>query len=303
MKQSKSPKSLDDAIFQLVIASFAMVMLFIIPDFKGSPAELKISSAIMWLASIGVGILSISKLSDGKTWARVFFIVINTILLLGVVIFYFVAKDIVGDFVVRSPLLSIGGFILLSLSTFNLLKEDTSNWFAEIRNQTSLKDRTRKFIIGYTVVMVISAASQISYEVDIFEFVNNTYNAVSKLTFMQAATHSTLTVNTKGEIITLGIVLAAAQISTLWAYYFIVFVLFGFISEKTRQSVQGVEKPLGGDVAKDSSYYYAYKEVESGKHKSASLWAKAFALSDGDLEKQKAIYVKLRAKEIDEENK
>jgi hypothetical protein len=36
---------------------------------------------------------------------------------------------------------------------------------------------------------------------------------------------------------------------------------------------------------------------------SESLWIKAYALAEGDEIKQKAIYVKLRAKEIDEENK
>jgi|APSaa5957512535_1039671.scaffolds.fasta_scaffold44983_2 hypothetical protein len=303
MKQPKSPKAFDDAILQLVIANIALLILLIIPELKQSPSELQSSNIIMWLISIGIGILSISKLSEGKTWARVFFIVINIILILSVAISYFAAKDIVGGFINHNPLLSIGGLLFLILSTSNLLKEETSSWFAEIRNQTPPKDRTRKFILGYAIVVAISTASQIAYEIDILEYVNSAYDAGSKLTYFQSLTHSTLTGNTKGEIITIGIVAAISQIAVLWAYYFVVFVVFGFISDKTKQSVQMVNNSSGDDISKDSSYYYAYKEIEGDKPKKGSLWAKAFALSGGDPEKQKAIYVKLRAKEIDEKNK
>ena len=56
----------------------------------------------------------------------------------------------------------------------------------------------------------------------------------------------------------------------------------------------------------DKSYTKAYSEVQQYEIdkdvkfiKNQDIWARAYALSDGDENKQKVIYVKLRAKEID----
>ena len=53
-------------------------------------------------------------------------------------------------------------------------------------------------------------------------------------------------------------------------------------------------------VNTEKNYLKAYKEVESGKIKSPELWAKAFAETEGDEVKQKALYVELRTKQLDE---
>ena len=53
-------------------------------------------------------------------------------------------------------------------------------------------------------------------------------------------------------------------------------------------------------VNTEKNYLIAYKEVESGKLKSPELWAKAFAETEGDEVKQKALYVELRTKQLDE---
>lgn len=50
----------------------------------------------------------------------------------------------------------------------------------------------------------------------------------------------------------------------------------------------------------EKNYLKAYKEVESDKIKSPELWAKAFAISEGNKVKQKSIYVELRTKQLDE---
>jgi|LWDU01.1.fsa_nt_gi hypothetical protein len=294
----EGPKSLDNAVFQLFIATLAMIGLFIVPELKHSPAEVQASNILIWLVSVGIWILTISKLSSGKTWARIVLIASNIAIIFFIVILYFVADDTDKSNIV----IAFWAFAFLILSTNNLLNKDTKNWFEEIRSQTSLKDRTREFIPGYSIVAVISIAANVFYEIDILEYVNSAYDAVSKLTYYQSLTYSTLTGNTEGKIITIGVIMAIGQIAILWAYYFIAFVAFGFVSEKTKQSVQVASNYIGNDTTDDSSYYYAYKEIESNKTNKI-LWAKAFALSDGDLEKQKSIYVKLRAKEIDEKNK
>ena len=53
-------------------------------------------------------------------------------------------------------------------------------------------------------------------------------------------------------------------------------------------------------VNTEKNYLIAYKEVESGKIKSPELWAKAYAATEGDEVKQKALYVELRTKQLDE---
>jgi hypothetical protein len=53
-------------------------------------------------------------------------------------------------------------------------------------------------------------------------------------------------------------------------------------------------------VNTEKNYLIAYKEVESGKIKSPELWAKAYAATEGDEVKQKALYVELRTKQLDD---
>ena len=74
---------------------------------------------------------------------------------------------------------------------------------------------------------------------------------------------------------------------------------------KPQDSIQ--ESP---EIMYESSYADAYKEIENYENednkknkmqyiKNTSLWARAFAESDGDEVKQKVIYVKLRSEELD----
>jgi hypothetical protein len=68
-------------------------------------------------------------------------------------------------------------------------------------------------------------------------------------------------------------------------------------------SSAGKSYKSGAKAAKintEKNYLIAYKEVESGKIKSPELWAKAFAETEGDEVKQKALYVELRTKQLDE---
>ena len=68
-------------------------------------------------------------------------------------------------------------------------------------------------------------------------------------------------------------------------------------------SSAGKSYKSGVKVAKintEKNYLKAYKEVESDKIKSPELWAKAFAISEGNKVKQKSIYVELRTKQLDE---
>jgi len=53
------------------------------------------------------------------------------------------------------------------------------------------------------------------------------------------------------------------------------------------------------DLISEHNYLQAYKEIEDDDIQSPELWAKAFALSDGDEGKQQSIYVELRARQLD----
>lgn len=53
------------------------------------------------------------------------------------------------------------------------------------------------------------------------------------------------------------------------------------------------------DLISEHNYLQAYREVESDNIQSPELWAKAFALSEGDVDKQGSIYVELRARQLD----
>lgn len=53
------------------------------------------------------------------------------------------------------------------------------------------------------------------------------------------------------------------------------------------------------DLISEHNYLQAYKEIEDDDIQSPELWAKAFALSDGDKDRQQSIYVELRARHLD----
>ena len=68
-------------------------------------------------------------------------------------------------------------------------------------------------------------------------------------------------------------------------------------------SSAGKSYKSGAKAAKintEKNYLKAYKEVESDKIQSPELWAKAFAVSEGNKVKQKSLYVELRTKQLDE---
>jgi hypothetical protein len=81
---------------------------------------------------------------------------------------------------------------------------------------------------------------------------------------------------------------------------------------KNDEAANLADSNLGSSIEEDSELFYekayseAYEEVKDfekysdvGYIQNSDLWAKAFSQSDGDENKQKVIYVKLRAKEID----
>lgn len=81
---------------------------------------------------------------------------------------------------------------------------------------------------------------------------------------------------------------------------------------KNDEAANLADSNLGSSIEEDSELFYekayseAYEEVKDFEKYSdvayiqnSDLWAKAFSQSDGDENKQKVIYVKLRAKEID----
>ena len=53
------------------------------------------------------------------------------------------------------------------------------------------------------------------------------------------------------------------------------------------------------DLISEHNYLQAYKEIENNNIQRPELWAKAFALSNGDEDKQQSIYVELRARQLD----
>lgn len=81
---------------------------------------------------------------------------------------------------------------------------------------------------------------------------------------------------------------------------------------KNDEAANLADSNLGSSIEEDSELFYekayseAYDEVKDFEKYSdvdyiqnSDLWAKAFSQSDGDENKQKVVYVKLRAKEID----
>jgi hypothetical protein len=52
------------------------------------------------------------------------------------------------------------------------------------------------------------------------------------------------------------------------------------------------------DLISEYNYLEAYKEIEDDDIQSPELWAKAFALSDGNEDRQQSVYVELRARQL-----
>lgn len=80
------------------------------------------------------------------------------------------------------------------------------------------------------------------------------------------------------------------------------------ISEKSvKISTNNLKEELNNEIEidlknqqllKENKYQMAFQEVEENRIQNQELWAEAFAKCDGDREKQKSIYVKLRTKEL-----
>jgi hypothetical protein len=68
------------------------------------------------------------------------------------------------------------------------------------------------------------------------------------------------------------------------------------LREEGNNSTESVIKNLR--LFKEKKYQMAFSEVEENNIQNKELWAKAFAQCDGDIEKQKSIYVELRTKEL-----
>ena len=73
---------------------------------------------------------------------------------------------------------------------------------------------------------------------------------------------------------------------------FIFYFLTGFFANVAR------EKFTIHNKLSNASYLQAFKELENNDIQSQELWAKAFAKSEGSVEKQKSIYVELRTKQL-----
>jgi hypothetical protein len=79
----------------------------------------------------------------------------------------------------------------------------------------------------------------------------------------------------------------------LWVLIVLVtYSLAGFLSKAIRTKLKTNAKLA------NASYLQAFNEVENNDIQSQELWAKAFAKSEGNTEKQKSIYVELRTKQI-----
>jgi len=73
---------------------------------------------------------------------------------------------------------------------------------------------------------------------------------------------------------------------------FIFYFITGFFANVAREKFSTHNK-----IA-NASYLQAFKELENNDIQSQELWAKAFAKSEGSVEKQKSIYVELRTKQL-----
>ena len=75
----------------------------------------------------------------------------------------------------------------------------------------------------------------------------------------------------------------------------------GFLGEDIPEGLSKVKRAVRQKkINKGGNYLIAYNEVKENNIQSEELWAEAFALSDGDKDRQQAIYVKLRAKQLKE---
>jgi|SaaInlV_200m_DNA_5_1039737.scaffolds.fasta_scaffold04278_1 hypothetical protein len=79
----------------------------------------------------------------------------------------------------------------------------------------------------------------------------------------------------------------------------IIAMIPGFLGEDIPEGLSRVKKAVKKKkIEKGDNYLIAYNEVKNNNIQSEELWAEAFALSDGDKEKQKATYVKLRVRQL-----
>lgn len=79
----------------------------------------------------------------------------------------------------------------------------------------------------------------------------------------------------------------------------VIAMLPSFIQEDISEGVSKVKKVVKQKkTEKGDNYLTAYNEVKNNDIQSEELWAEAFAMSEGDKEKQKAIYVQLRTKQL-----
>ncbi len=298
----------DSSTFPLTAVLVGELFVIYFPVLRSTPSELHSMVLLTSIFTVFIQALIIYKVSEGVNWARLLAVVGNSFLFLTIILLalfngldiFFSSDSFLNSLGIDTYVISehkiFASFWLILLVASILIygfNSDELKWFRYIKKQTSLKDRTKKFLKGMSIYLFIYFTLEVALEIKTLDYIA-TYGSSSLSPFQLPVSPVIIDGNPKTNAAFLAVLGFLIVMTLSWLYYFVVFVVFQSISGKTLLN--------DSDVKTDSSYYYAYKEIESNKHKKGTLWAKAFALSDGDPEKQKAIYVKLRAKEIDEEN-
>ena len=308
-KTINKPDSIEGVIWKLFFMLIAYIEVLHLPLISSAPDELGFITFLLEASGVFIQGFVIYKVSQGINWARLITIAGNTIifiLIIGIVVFQGLNGLFSPDSFLNSigfdteimseyPILT-GGFVLLLISTSYELSftSEILNWFKSIKNKIDLKTRTQRFLKGFSLYIFITSGLMLALEVMTFDYINK-YGSDS-LSAIQIPISPSME-----DALALGISIPLAILTLIWLYYLVVFTLFPLIFN--RNGKVSSETSSSNDLNDDDNYIVAYNEVETMNIESESLWIKAYTLAEGDEIKQKAIYVKLRAKEIDEENK
>ena len=308
-KTINKPDSIEGVIWKLFFMLIAYIEVLHLPLISSAPDELGFITFLLEASGVFIQGFVIYKVSQGINWARLITIAGNTIifiLIIGIVVFQGLNGLFSPDSFLNSigfdteimsehPILT-GGFVLLLISTSYELSftSEILNWFKSIKNKIDLKTRTQRFLKGFSLYIFITSGLMLALEVMTFDYINK-YGSDS-LSAIQIPISPSME-----DALALGISIPLAILTLIWLYYLVVFTLFPLIFNRNGKVSSATSN--SNDLNDDDNYIVAYNEVETMNIESESLWIKAYTLAEGDEIKQKAIYVKLRAKEIDEENK
>ena len=308
-KTINKPDSIEGVTLMLFIMLIAYIAVMHLPSLFSAPQQLMSTTLLLEISGVFFQGLVIHKVSQGMNWARVVTVAGNIIILIligGIVIFQgldgLFSSDsflsLIGfdtEIMSEHPILTTGFVLLLIVTTYKLgFVSETINWFKDIKNQTELKVRTQRFLKGFSAYIFVAFGLMLALEIKTLDYIDK-YGSEA-LSAIQIPISNNVT-----DAIEVGIAVPLAIVALMWLYYLIVFMFFPLILNRKEQIFSKASN--GNELNDDDNYIVAYNEVETMNIESESLWIKAYALAEGDEVKQKAIYVKLRAKEIDEQNK